>query len=72
VLKILEAIALPSDEKVEPGMVISLPSGLGMPVGVGTEEGILGIRRVQLEGKKAMSAAEFLRGQREFIGQKLG
>jgi len=36
--------------------------------GVGTGEGILGVSKVQLEGRRAMSAAEFLRGQREFIG----
>jgi len=26
------------------------------------------VLRVQLEGKRAMSGAEFLRGQRQFIG----
>ena len=32
---------------------------------------ILGVLVVQLEGKQAMSAAEFLRGQRDFIGAVL-
>jgi methionyl-tRNA formyltransferase len=36
--------------------------------GVNTGDGILGILRVQLEGKRALSSAEFLRGQRQFIG----
>ena len=71
-VKVLEAITLPSGAEVEPGMVVSLPSELETPVGVGTGEGILGLRRIQLEGKRAMSAEEFLRGQREFIGQRLG
>jgi methionyl-tRNA formyltransferase len=70
VLKILEAVALPYAEKVEPGTVVMLSSGA--PVGVGTGEGILGLRQVQIEGKRTVSAAEFLRGQRIFIGQRLG
>ncbi|TET25995.1 MAG: hypothetical protein E3J67_02645, partial [Dehalococcoidia bacterium] len=37
-------------------------------LGVGTGDGILGVETVQLEGKRAISAAEFLRGQRQFIG----
>ncbi|GAH93354.1 unnamed protein product, partial [marine sediment metagenome] len=36
--------------------------------GIGTGGGILGVLKVQLEGKKTMSATEFLRGQRQFIG----
>jgi methionyl-tRNA formyltransferase len=68
VLKILEAVALPG--QAEPGRVVLLPPH--PQVGVGTREGILGLRRIQLEGKKAMSPAEFLRGQRTFIGQRLG
>lgn len=70
VLKILEAVALPSREEVEPGRVMALSSEV--PVGVGTREGILGLRRLQIEGKRPLSTAEFLRGQRAFIGQKLG
>jgi methionyl-tRNA formyltransferase len=71
VLKILEASALPAGDKVEPGMVVSL-SDPDTPVGAGTSEGMLGLCRLQMEGKKAVSAAEFLRGQRGFIGQYLG
>ena len=39
--------------------------------GVGTGDGILAIARVQMEGKKAMSADEFLRGQRDLLGAVL-
>jgi len=49
------------------------PAGDG-PVpafGVGTGKGILGVLKVQPEGKRAMSAADFLRGQRAFVGTLL-
>jgi len=69
-LNILEAVALSPGEEVEPGKVISLSPEA--PMGVGTGEGILGLRQIQLAGKKPMTAAEFLRGQRTFIGQRLG
>jgi methionyl-tRNA formyltransferase len=39
--------------------------------GVSTGEGILGVKKMQMEGKKAVTADEFLRGQRQFIGAKL-
>ncbi len=39
--------------------------------GVCTGEGVLCVLTVQLEGKRAVSAAEFLRGQRQFIGEVL-
>jgi methionyl-tRNA formyltransferase len=32
----------------------------------------LGVKKMQMEGKKAVTADEFLRGQRQFIGAKLG
>jgi methionyl-tRNA formyltransferase len=44
----------------------------GAAFGISTGDGILGVIKVQLEGKKAVEAAEFLRGQRQFIGAKLG
>ncbi len=69
--KILAAVPLPGEEGLPPGKVIKL-SEPEVPVGVGTGEGILGLKQVQLEGKKAMPASEFLQGQRQFIGQILG
>jgi methionyl-tRNA formyltransferase len=67
-LKIIEAVALPGEESPGVGQVMALSErGLG----VGTGEGVLSVLRVQLEGKKAMSAGEFLRGQRDFIGAVL-
>jgi methionyl-tRNA formyltransferase len=67
-LKIIEAA--PADGGVAGvGRVVALEAGAGF--GVGTGDGILGISRVQLEGKKAMPAGEFLRGQRALLGAVL-
>jgi methionyl-tRNA formyltransferase len=71
-LRIIEAVALPGGRYEETGKVIVLPPGTGRAVvGVQTRDGILGLVRVQLEGKRAMSAEEFLRGQRGFEGSHL-
>ena len=73
-LKIVEAVPLSGEGSVKAGQVIALaPAGEGAkpPFGVGTGNGILGVLKVQLEGKRAMSAADFLRGQRGFIGALL-
>jgi methionyl-tRNA formyltransferase len=67
VLKVLEAAPLPGG-RGEPGRVVPLAGG---EVGVQTGDGVLGLLRVQLEGRRAMSAEEFLRGQRGFIGAVL-
>jgi methionyl-tRNA formyltransferase len=40
-------------------------------VGVQTGDGVLGLVKVQLEGKRELSAEEFVRGQRDFIGSRL-
>jgi len=68
ILKILEA--RPAPGKGEPGRVVSL-EGKGFVVGVYTGDGVLGLLRLQMEGKRAMTAAEFVRGQRGFIGAVL-
>jgi methionyl-tRNA formyltransferase len=68
-LKIIEAAPLDEASPAKAGEVVALESKAGF--GVATGDGILGVYRVQLEGKKAMSAGEFLRGQREFIGAVL-
>lgn len=70
-LRILEAVPLPMDGGGMPGVVVAAASGSPSPVGVQTGEGVLGLLRVQLEGKRAMSVAEFLRGQRGFVGDVL-
>jgi len=70
-LKIIEAVPLPGEKTLEVGQVVALTpamENLEAVFGVRTGDGILGVCQVQLEGKRAMSAAEFLRGQRQFIG----
>jgi methionyl-tRNA formyltransferase len=56
--------------RIEVGQVVALNKG-GVVLGVNTGDGVLGILRVQLEGKRAMSAVEFVRGQMQFIGARL-
>ncbi|MDM8000320.1 MAG: methionyl-tRNA formyltransferase [Dehalococcoidia bacterium] len=69
VLKIIEALPLPGSGT--PGRVVAMSQESGAPVGVHTGEGVLGLIQVQLEGKRVMNAAEFLRGQRGFIEAQL-
>jgi methionyl-tRNA formyltransferase len=68
-LKILRARPVtigPSERK--PGRVISLDDGVA--VVTGTDAMLL--EEIQLAGKKALAAQEFIRGQRDFIGSVLG
>ncbi len=70
-LQLIEAVPLPQEGTLDAGQVVALTPTSGeaeAAFGVGTGDGILGVVKVQLEGKRAMSAAEFLRGQRQFIG----
>jgi methionyl-tRNA formyltransferase len=70
-LKISRAVPLQGDKPGEPGKVIALSPPAPAAVGVETGGGILGLLGVQLEGKREMSADEFVRGQRDFIGSSL-
>jgi len=66
-LKIIEAVPLPGERTLEIGQVVAM-EGAKAAFGVCSGSGILGVLKVQMEGKRAMSAADFLRGQRQFIG----
>jgi len=55
-----------SNEK--PGQVISLDGEVAVVTGTDA----LVLEEVQLAGKKALAAQEFIRGQRNFIGSVLG
>jgi methionyl-tRNA formyltransferase len=69
-LKIIEAVPLPGERSLKAGQVVALtsvPQGAEAAFGIGTGDGVLGVLRVQLEGKQVLAAAEFLRGQRDFI-----
>lgn len=68
-LKIISAIPLP-DVGAAAGEVVAL-NGSAAGFGVGTGDGTLGVTGVQLEGKRAVPASEFIRGQRDFIGGRL-
>ena len=69
-LKIHKTIPLDDVREGEEGEVIALAEPPG--VGVVTGQGVLGLCEVQLEGKRAMSADDFVRGKRDFIGRVLG
>ncbi|HEU65075.1 MAG TPA: methionyl-tRNA formyltransferase, partial [Chloroflexi bacterium] len=69
-LKIHKAIPLSDVGETEAGKVVALAEP--PEVGVVTGHGILGLCRVQLEGKREMAASDFVRGRSDFIGSVLG
>ena len=69
-IRIHSAVPLEDITPGKVGEVVALPSS--PEAGVITGHGVLGLGRVQLEGRKEMSIAEFLRGQRSFVGSVLG
>jgi methionyl-tRNA formyltransferase len=69
-LKIHKAIPFGDVVEGKIGEVVALTEPPG--VGVVTRQGILGLCQVQLEGKREMSANDFVRGKRDFIGCVLG
>jgi methionyl-tRNA formyltransferase len=70
-LKLVKVLPFYHEKSDEPGKVIALPPLAPVTVGVETGDGVLGLVRLQLEGKRELSAEEFLRGQRDFIGSHL-
>jgi len=73
-LKVVEAVPMLGKMTFEAGRIVALAPAVKEPAaafGVHTGDGLLGVVKVQLEGKRAMSAAEFLRGQRQLIGVTL-
>ena len=70
-LKIIEASAAESGDWTDatPGVVAHL---LERGLAVTTGEGLLELRRVQLEGRRTVSAREFVSGYRGILGNKLG
>jgi methionyl-tRNA formyltransferase len=65
-LKILRAHVV--EGTADPGTVIRWDEGAA----VGTGQGLLALDEVQLAGRRAMSIAEFLRGQQAILGARLG
>ena len=71
-LAIIEAAPLRRGGNKDPGHVVLVtPPKEGVAFGVSTGDGVLGVLKVKLEGKRALSADEFIRGQRHFIGSLL-
>ncbi len=68
-LEIIEAVARRGGGGKKVGEVV--PGQDEAAFGVSTGDGILSIIRVQLQGKRAMPAVDFLRGQRQLIGAVL-
>jgi len=54
----------------EPGRIIGADKSMGILVQTG--RGILKLKELQLEGKKKITADEFMRGYRIETGEKLG
>ena len=73
VLKLLDVLALPGNTGVtaERGLVVALANP-DVPAAVVTGQGLLGLKSLQLEGRRSASAAEFLRGHPSFIGSLVG
>lgn len=67
-LKIHRATVVAKDEKAPPGEVVRAEKEA---LWVATGAGILGLEEIQLENRKRMSAAEFLRGARIEQGTRL-
>jgi methionyl-tRNA formyltransferase len=72
-LKIISAHASPIEvDHPEPGTVMVCEEAGRPSLAVMTGEGLLTVKQLQLEGKRAMSAEEFLRGSAHIVGQVLG
>jgi methionyl-tRNA formyltransferase len=69
-IKINEAFVFSGGGVSEAGRVVALAGQEG-GLGITTGDGVLGVLGIQYEGKRALTAAEFLRGQRDFIGERL-
>jgi methionyl-tRNA formyltransferase len=66
IFKILRASVLEQHAPELPGTVLQI----GKDIGIATGKDVLLLHEVQLAGKRAMSAGEFARGQREFVGSR--
>ncbi len=70
-LKLNRVVPIAGDKYGEVGKVLGLPPTAPAAVGVQTGEGLLGLLRVQLEGKREMAVREFIIGYRDFVGSSL-
>ena len=70
-IRIVTAVPLVDMENGRVGQVIALPRGEVTRVAVRTGEGLLGLVTVQPEGKREMTAGDFMAGHRNFVGSVL-
>ena len=70
-LKVVEAVPLTEQSGASPGVVLRLPAGEPAAVGVAAGEGVLGLVKVQPEGRRVMDAAEFMQGHADFVGSTM-
>lgn len=74
-LKVLASEPVPAPVDGNPGMVLLVPdarrAGATLPA-VQSGQGLLVLRRLQLEGRRPLDAGDFLRGERDFAGSRLG
>ena len=57
------------DSDAEPGTVVRVE---GNVLAVGTGDGLLEVRSLQLDGRRPAETADFVRGYPDFIGARLG
>ena len=70
-LKLISVAFVASDSaEFEPGTVVATDHP-DLPAAVATTKGFLGLKTVQLEGKRAVNVKNFLNGSPSFIGSKL-
>jgi methionyl-tRNA formyltransferase len=78
-LRIHAAWPLPAPSAAPPGTVLALPAGTTVPAragtaafGVATGDGLLAPVLVQRAGRRPLPAPDFLRGERDLLGSRLG
>jgi methionyl-tRNA formyltransferase len=65
-------LAEPDEAPRVPGEVFLAPVEEGQQLACACGQGALALEMIQLEGKRALPAAEFLRGSASFVGARLG
>ncbi len=70
-IKINQAVPLQNDTTRQPGDVVVLPKTYQARVAVQTGAGLLGLIKMQPEGKREMSGQEFIAGHQDFPGSRL-
>lgn len=70
-LKVHRAVPLPVESSCPEGTIVRVVHSGSSWIGVQTGKGVLGLRTVQLEGKREVAVEDFVRGYRNFVGSSL-